>query len=569
MRTAKDRNDLARVVVVGAVVWASLVGHGSAQPTRERHRCAQAADVDLQQKWSHQARVKFWFSSQGSRIMPYSWFIALEQAQKLDPGEKEELLIESCFMESLGFIVVPGYKLPIGFAQDTNRTGTATYVGLTCAACHTTRLNIGGRTAVVEGGPALVDFSGFLDAVVRSTTATYKDDARFDRWADLVNDTSISRTELRRRLKAKSKELAARSRQNTPTNPYGFGRVDAFGHIFNRVLATAVHADGNAATPDAPVSYPFLWDTPKDMHQKVQWNWSAPNRVFGLLPGDLFRNLGELLGVFGTFDLTQLNTCFPAFDCYKTSSFNRSKLDKLETLVEALRSPVWPREQDGMSIDQALADAGRAIYKGKGTCVECHKLIRRDDPDRRAGDHLVPLASVKTDSAMTDAYNYRLFEQTLQSGLLKGRKIAPTTAGRFQDVTTGDLVLLHVVSGVFLGQGRHDGKAPAEEALVPRAAPDKGYKARSLNGIWATAPYLHNGSVPNLRTLLSKDRGTGFWVGNNTFDPVNVGLSILKGPNASWFDPSKPGNGNQGHPFGVDDLEEQEKRALIEFLKTL
>ena len=92
-----------------------------------------------------------------------------------------------------------------------------------------------------------------------------------------------------------------------------------------------------------------------------------------------------------------------------------------------------------------------------------------------------------------------------------------------------------------------------EEALAPDVAPDKGYKARSLNGIWATAPYLHNGSVPNLRTLLSNDRGMGFWVGNNTFDPKNVGLSIEKGPNASWFDPTVPGNSNQGHPFGLDD----------------
>ena len=153
------------------------------------------------------------------------------------------------------------------------------------------------------------------------------------------------------------------------------------------------------------------------------------------------RNLGELLGVFGTFDLTKRSTCI-GLPCYKTSSFNRSKLEGLEKLVRTLWSPAWPRELDGMSINQALANAGKVIYQGKGKCEACHTLLKRDDPERKAGDRLVPLNGVKTDSAMTDAYNDRLFEQTLQSGLLKGRVIGlDGPFKKFGEITNGNSIL--------------------------------------------------------------------------------------------------------------------------------
>ena len=57
------------------------------------------------------------------------------------------------------------------------------------------------------------------------------------------------------------------------------------------------------------------------------------------------------------------------------------------------------------------------------------------------------------------------------------------------------------------------------------------YKARPLNGIWATAPYMHNGSIPNLWELLKKpeDRLTSFWVGSREFDPARVGYKTDQG----------------------------------------
>ena len=95
-----------------------------------------------------------------------------------------------------------------------------------------------------------------------------------------------------------------------------------------------------------------------------------------------------------------------------------------------------------------------------------------------------------------------------------------------------------------------------------------GYKARPLNGIWATAPYLHNGSVPNLWELLkpAEDRPKSFHVGSQEFDPVHVGL--VNDPKYPLFDTSAAGNANTGHEFGAN-LSEQDRKDLLEYLKSL
>ena len=99
------------------------------------------------------------------------------------------------------------------------------------------------------------------------------------------------------------------------------------------------------------------------------------------------------------------------------------------------------------------------------------------------------------------------------------------------------------------------------------------YMARKLNGIWATAPYLHNGSVPTLNHLLHPDqRPEKFFTGNREFDPVNIGYQSDTATNAVnvWvFDTTKPGNSNIGHSgaqFGTT-LTEDQKTALLEYLK--
>jgi hypothetical protein len=104
----------------------------------------------------------------------------------------------------------------------------------------------------------------------------------------------------------------------------------------------------------------------------------------------------------------------------------------------------------------------------------------------------------------------------------------------------------------------------------PGATQTPRYKARPLNGIWASAPYLHNGSVPTLWDLLNpaKERRAVFYIGSHDFDPEKVGLVTNKVPGSFRFDAAPQGNWSNGHEFGTS-LSPDEKTSLLEFLKTL
>ncbi len=98
--------------------------------------------------------------------------------------------------------------------------------------------------------------------------------------------------------------------------------------------------------------------------------------------------------------------------------------------------------------------------------------------------------------------------------------------------------------------------------------------------IWATAPFLHNGSVPNLYELLSPagERSETFYLGSRLFDPKKVGYEPGRIEGGFELDTTKPGNSNKGHEFKDGDkgggvigrsLTEDERYALIEYLKIL
>src|SRR5207244_13387926 len=85
---------------------------------------------------------------------------------------------------------------------------------------------------------------------------------------------------------------------------------------------------------------------------------------------------------------------------------------------------------------------------------------------------------------------------------------------------------------------------PDDQIALPTGA----YAAIPLDGIWARAPYLHNGSVPTLAALLTGDRPTTFYRGNTTYDQVNVGFTWKTGgAGAALFDTTRAGLSNTGH----------------------
>jgi hypothetical protein len=115
---------------------------------------------------------------------------------------------------------------------------------------------------------------------------------------------------------------------------------------------------------------------------------------------------------------------------------------------------------------------------------------------------------------------------------------------------------------------------PGMETPVPDTPPKPGYTARVLHGVWAAAPYLHNGSVPTLADLLEPvdKRPPSFQVGPS-YDPDRVGLAVQQPQNGATLvttDCSDRNSGNSrcGHDWGTQ-LPERDKRALLEYLKKL
>jgi hypothetical protein len=548
------------------------------------------ASVDLDQGWDRNTSEEFWFTSQGSRLMPYSWFLALEVA---DPSSTA-LFHAGPNMERYGYISVPPSPrnmdgLPIGFAKDIGGNKDE-YVGLTCAACHTGSLNIAGKTVIVEGGPALANFWPFLTDVISSLSIALSDSSKFDRFSKTVlktnNPNPADLSGLRQQMQSKLTDLNTRLTQNTPANPAGNGRVDAFGHIFTHFLAQDLNIPANAAPPyapavSAPVSYPFLWDTPQ--HDVVQWNGSAPNTET-LALGSLSRNLGEVIGVFGELEVTP-GRHIPFLPHFSKAPVVRSsaKLDnmaRLEDIVRTLWSPAWPQGCMPFA-SPATLEAGKKVYDEY--CAKCHRLLgpeERKDPDRKITAELSTLDVVQTDPTMAMNFAERRglagpFRNSFN--LVESFKLIKIVT--FGSEASGRDLLLAAVDGVLL----HDGvpvtstgldikvggdidrlKKALEATTTPR------YKARPLDGIWATAPYLHNGSVPTLYDLLNlpDQRPKSFYVGSRLLDPKKIGLDTTEVPDAFLFDTSVKGNWNNGHEFGTQ-LSRMEKDALLEFLKTL
>lgn len=514
--------------------------------------------VNLAQNWSEEQQQWFWFTSQGSRILPYDWYLALEQAGNT------ELFRSDAHMDELRFLLEkPGPAnpdgLPVGFAKDTDAQGGA-WVGLTCSACHTGQVNYKGTMMRIDGAPTLADHFRFSDELVAALQATATDDAKFERFARKVlgqSYTPESAQKLREELRGTAGVLNTRQNADRPKHPYGYARLDAFGAIFNQVLGADLNVPENYLTANAPVSFPFIWDTPQS--DLVQWNGSAPNGEAGF--GPLARNVGEILGVYGTISVQPANGLkgYP-------SSARVVALGELEESLDDLWSPLWPSEILP-AIDTAKAAQGQPLFQQN--CAQCHALIDRTSPQRRITAVMIPAHELGTDPTMADNFVNR----TGKTGPLKGYEVLPVVGPTFGEEATGFEILENVAVGAILGQKAHAIEAGIDDYLKVKRArtfDPRSYKARSLNGIWATAPYLHNGSVPSLWQLLqpADQRAKEFYVGSREFDPVNVGLDTAPYPGGYEFDTTLPGNSNAGHNYGTT-LTDDQKWALVEYLKSL
>jgi hypothetical protein len=534
--------------------------------------------VYLEQNWTEQERQYFYFADQGSRLVPYDFFLNLEQA------DSKQLFRSNENMLRYGLIVAPKSQanpdaLPIGFARKKD------YVGPTCAACHTQQINYQNNIMMIDGAQSFFDLQKFLGGLTAAIKVTFEDAEKFARFQERVlgkNASQSQKEKLKQSLRKEYQKRMAYLAANHTDVAYGYARLDAFGSILNQALI-ATGEKNNTNPPNAPTSVPYIWDTPQ--HDYVEWNGSQANSNIGAFA----RNIGEVIGVFGEVE-TNTTHWLGLIDGGFKSSIQTSELRKLEKVVAKLHSPVWPAQLP--KINQALAKKGRVLYEKH--CIACHVDINRTDPKRMIQVRMSTLDEVKTDPMMA---KNAIFNKG-KSGKFEGLPRYYVAGDPLPKVAPAIDIANHLMVGViknnpfqaYLAQKDANAFGHGDEIHPPKYVNGKiiesgqevsekallAYKARPLNGVWSSAPFLHNGSVPNLYQLLlpAKDRVKQFYLGSMTYDPKYVGYEVTQVKDAFLFDTTLDGNSNAGHEYGtgygnIPALSEAERWNLIEYIKTL
>ena len=597
--------------------------------------------VWLKQGWTEDQRQKSYQTSQGTLIIPYSWFFALEQP----PALKWPMVIGGKVpfhsdTNMTRYRAIPDARakynpdrLPVGVTKavladkyvDQLGQGHKEWLSYTCAFCHTTQINYKGTGIRIDGGPGNLDFTAFNTALANILTVTATSPSSFNRFAEKVlrkegqPETSEQKERVRAELQAFlrspviTRGVMAILEGTYPTHE-GFGRMDALGRGVNGQFGQLDQR--NIGVANAPVSIPPIWYT-------HDYDWV---QTISAISQPMARNVTESWGVNASVDLIN-----PDPQKLYASSVDMKNMFWIETLVSILDAPEWPENIFG-PIDSEAAQRGKYLYSEKvfdnaldpsqeqcgpqdgcrplvdrprqGLCARCHAPVL-EAAANQYGRRYYQLPLYKLEVIGTDPGDARNFNgRMVYTGNLK-----QTLFDGSEQVGIG-LAFLKTSTEI-MNRQYNELNVSAEQRVVMDGFRSNGfraplaYPARPLAGYWATAPYLHNNSVPNLYQLLSpvKERDSSFWVGSLEFDPVHVGyetgelsggfefrttesftralwqafLGIFKGE----FDFRRviDGNSNAGHEFrdapkgtpGVigPALSPRERLDIVEYLKSI
>jgi cytochrome c553 len=456
-------------------------------------------------------------------------------------------------MVRFGFIPLEGKELPVGFVIGKD-TANIMSVGMTCSACHTRQIKVGNETYRIDGGPALANFEKYFNELGSTLKYNVSNPSKLEQFLDKIIESSKSvgdpaindRNALRNKVIKFEQNYSLYNQKSLP-NPdmWGVGRLDALNNIFNRVSGIDISPFpdsmilSNISPANAPVRFPFLWN----MHLQDYTQWGGTT-VNGNSNQALLRNSGECLGVGAQFRPVPDQSMPDGFNYLTINTLNFGGLVAIENVIKLMGPPKWP-----WSINSNLAAQGATLYADN--CASCHGISQGEARPPVTSTWATPLFDVKTDN-----HYFNTLARTADPGVLN--KILPPNI----PIAT----LTKTLSTKILSQYQ-----PSISFIQPNNSPGTGkFESRVLNGIWASAPYLHNGSVPTMEDLLkpANQRPTSFLVGVN-FDTSKVGLSSSQLPQTGYqFNTQLIGNSNSGHEYGIN-LNAQQRAALLEYIKTL
>jgi mono/diheme cytochrome c family protein len=511
-------------------------------------------------------RQDFYHTPEGGELLPLDVLYAVESTKTFKP-----------FMENLErFRLIPDPAdpdgLPVGMAVATvnGKRTDPRLVFFNCAACHVAEITYQGTSMRVDGAPAHFDMAGFVVELIESLNATITDPNRLSpflhrlaerrhpgsgdaaltkAWPDLklpadkpekalagkvTELINSQKARVASKIEQKKVELETaesvlhllkskilyleRIRGLRTTTFSGFGRLDAFMAARNLLFG-----EKHAVDVDSPVSIPPIFYL-----SKLTW-FHYDNNTNSFLQ----RNIGQDLGVGAVADVSTGD-----------STVLLRNLRRLEQIAAKLSTPKWPEEVLG-KIDQARAARGAAIYKTE--CASCHDY----GEDGMFPDRTYDLATIGTDPNRALNFIKPLGEKSFVGELAVILDKLEKAAFVREGVTPEEAATMEPPKIIWRGTGK--------------------YASRPLAGAWASAPYLHNGSVPTLYDLLlpPEKRPKTFLTGSRELDPKKVGYETDGSKGAAFlFDTSQNANKNTGHTYGTT-LSEEQRLDLLEHLKSL
>jgi hypothetical protein len=597
------------VVAVGILVYWLAQKYLAANLTQENIYRVQY----LNDGWTQDQRQTFYFTPQGTELLglEYQWFINLELPLSV------ELLATEGNLRGWGFIVDPAQRatpqnpgnLAVGMGRHTDPLTGKQRLDMGCAMCHTGELHYQGTALRVDGGQSLQSISSaqrgeFITTLGASVFETLLNPFKWDRFATrILGHDDEGRSVLKKELWAYADKLKAFNAGAGASKYYpvveGRGRTDAVGRIANIVFGFDLDEPANYRIADAPASYPFIWDI-------WRFDWV---QYTGFTNQAMARNVGESLGVLAPIKLVDDNGNLLPADKFGETIVDVDGMHCVEGVLRDLKPPKWPENVLG-KIDIQKARQGKDLFAEQ--CSFCHgphisepyewpvatgpgqdpanqvavnwqwdmqgditefegKAVRKDWREKVWALPWIDIAVIGTDPKLADNYINNTYSATK---LVPGAK--PVNAG------DGLQVLLNRLVPILYQQWDVDASEVAnfDGLNVPfRITNQHAYKSRPLHGVWATPPFLHNGSVPSIYDLLSplRARPTEFYVGNREYDPIKLGYITSKTNGSFLHDTRIAGNQNIGHlftdvdmPGRIGDLfSENERMALIEYIKVM
>ncbi len=541
---------------------------------------------------------------------------------------------------------------------------SVTSVGFTCAGCHTARITHNDTDYIIEGGPASFDLplltktlgSALAQTVFSSKLPVF--DGRFDRFAKRVlkhNYSPATKIELATQLENVAKAQAAQPGDIAVQE--GFARLDALNRIGNQVFAFGPKRYENYVAINAPVAYPHLWTV--SWFDWVQYDGS----IMQPLIRNSGEALGVQAAV--NYDAPAGQQRYSSSVPVNNLNWIETALGGEKNPLTAkkfggLQAPAWPFGLS--SAEDQLQHEGKKLYAAH--CQKCHlppldseqiwnnfkpiEYYTADGTRQFTAEsylklNIIPLDEIGTDPAQarvlaerTVSTSGRVNNQTSQTVSEKQALGLDTEvclavevpdpnypeSGEYKYKNKDTLMPVRVTDGPQLNFALALGATVqqvndqwfAANAVTDKEQQEKlegnrpnclqagaGYKARPLNGIWATAPYLHNGSVASIEDLLmpAEQRPRFVQLGSTEIDIESIGIKQdpalndaleKNGPEHSFYrqgrfivDTRLPGNSNRGHEFSADyqsegksqtgiigpALNKQQRTALLAYIKTL